>query len=347
MNNKNKVIYIACYGSKDTGGSESLHQLAQSLSSIGFETYVYYADKYDTPDGLKKYNVKKCMKIINDSDSILIVPETLTGLLLKNKKCEKYIWWLSWDFYFENFPKRYALRKIGNKKLSMFWPIVASLGIIKGSIYINNYKFQINDVKHIYNSEYVRGNLTEKGVLSEQMMYLCGPISTNYEISFEERERIRNNKQKGLIAYNPSKNRNFNEKIINFLKKNNQEFESVAIENMTLEKVKETLEKSDIYMDFGFFPGPERLPREAVMLGCKIITSTDGAALNSEDVKIPRSLKFDKKTKNIPFICNKIVEISNTSNYEEYDKYIKKVSSQIIEFNNDVRKIVDKWFKIP
>ena len=44
--------------------------------------------------------------------------------------------------------------------------------------------------------------------------------------------------------------------------------------------------ESMVYMDFGFFPGAERLPKEAVINGCLIITGRNGASDFHGDVHI-------------------------------------------------------------
>ena len=48
------------------------------------------------------------------------------------------------------------------------------------------------------------------------------------------------------------------------------------------------------YIDFGPHPGMDRLPREAALAGCIVITNREGAAAHDEDVPLPPEYKFRK-----------------------------------------------------
>ena len=48
-----------------------------------------------------------------------------------------------------------------------------------------------------------------------------------------------------------------------------------------------------IYIDFGHHPDKERLPREAAIHGCIVITGLCGSAANSQDVPLPNYLKLN------------------------------------------------------
>ena len=61
---------------------------------------------------------------------------------------------------------------------------------------------------------------------------------------------------------------------------------------MTPAQVRELLEQAKVYIDFGEFPGRERLPREAILSGCVVITGKRGASANDVDINIPAEFKF-------------------------------------------------------
>lgn len=75
--------------------------------------------------------------------------------------------------------------------------------------------------------------------------------------------------------------------------------------------------KAKIYIDFGFFPGPERIPREAVTMYCNIITSTTGSAKNNSDVPIPYEFKIDAKDDNL-------------------DRIVLKIKNMLVNYNDDI-----------
>ena len=50
-----------------------------------------------------------------------------------------------------------------------------------------------------------------------------------------------------------------------------------------------------LYIDFGHHPGKDRLPREAAVHGCCVVTSRYGSAANSVDVPISERYKLDTR----------------------------------------------------
>ena len=63
---------------------------------------------------------------------------------------------------------------------------------------------------------------------------------------------------------------------------------------MTPAEVTELLMKSKIYIDFGHHPGMDRLPREAALAGCIVVTNKEGAANFRSDVPIGEEWKVRK-----------------------------------------------------
>lgn len=68
----------------------------------------------------------------------------------------------------------------------------------------------------------------------------------------------------------------------------------VALLGMSHDAVRDTLARAKVYVDFGAHPGCDRLPREAALLGCVVITNREGAAAYDEDVPLPAGLKLEK-----------------------------------------------------
>lgn len=61
--------------------------------------------------------------------------------------------------------------------------------------------------------------------------------------------------------------------------------------------------------DFGNFPGKDRLPREAVIHKCCIITGKNGASFFYEDLPIPEEYKIRTKMANLNKISSLIDDI--------------------------------------
>ena len=67
---------------------------------------------------------------------------------------------------------------------------------------------------------------------------------------------------------------------------------SVKLYGMSRQQVKDELESSMVYVDFGHHPGRDRFPREACLSGAIVFTSRIGAALNPIDIPIDDWFKF-------------------------------------------------------
>ena len=93
-------------------------------------------------------------------------------------------------------------------------------------------------------------------------------------------------------------------------------------------EIRNLLLKAKIYLDFGAHPGRDRLPREAVLSNCIVITGIKGSALNDIDIPIDKLFKFDHKDKNFyknfAKLCNGV--------FLDYEFHLKKF--------NDYKKIV-------
>lgn len=345
-------IYIISPSYFKTGGTKSLHQLADILAASGFDVSMIYCEKGDLvkKDSMLYEFCRAKMtdpeEILDDVNSIILVPEIFTGILKRFKKSKKIVWWLSLDFFLSD-PLSSAKRTMHKKNLpQILLPIMI---LYKRAI--GGYSFdqistpeEFSEIYHLYNCEYVRSFLIQHGAVEEKMRYLCGPLENDYLHLLEEAEEIIHHKE-DMIAYNPAKmNLTYLKKLKKDVLRRNGDIKFVAIENMTKEDVQNTLRKSKVYLDFGYFPGPERMPREAAMLQCNIITSKLGSAANSVDVPIPAEYKFDLNKAGLNRISDKILELIN--NYETYicdfDIYRRKITEQITSFENDIFEVFEE-----
>lgn len=57
-----------------------------------------------------------------------------------------------------------------------------------------------------------------------------------------------------------------------------QDLRWVPLIGMTTEEMRSCMSKSKVYIDFGNHPGKDRIPREAAISGCIVITGKRGAA---------------------------------------------------------------------
>lgn len=320
-----------------------MHQLGNRLVNLGMDVYIYYGyrnKKYETDSFLYSDSRMKIAQNIEDSeDSLIIVPESDTGWLKKYRRAKKVIWWLSLNFYLNNnIWWRSKFRTNFYNQASIFMLLRYLHTKIKEPhiSYIAPKNLKEVDY-HLYNCEYVHDYLLNHKVDSKKMSYLCGPIDIE-EKNKKEYTTVKEN----LIIYNPAKVSPYIiEKILNYMKRNYPQYRFKALKNLSHEEVLDYLKRAKVYLDLGYFPGPERMPREASMNYCNIITSTMGAAKNEVDVPIPQEFKFDLKKANVPKICNLIVDMcENYYSYtKKFDKYRQKTKNQIDNFSKDIDKL--------
>lgn len=343
-------VYIICPYNV-TGGPKSLHQLGSNLVNKGLQVFMFYGEK-GIPSGEKELLFKDCKanvttKIEDSEKNILIVPEYDTNWFFKFRKINKVIWWLSLDYYLYNYPLKRAIGVTstkGQNKATIPLRYIKYKFEYRHNKYISKNK-DFQEAYHLYNCEYVRNYLRSKGVDKSKMSYLCGPIVLPEKAKKTISKDKILKKKKNVIAYNPAK---ANPKIIRLVKKymstHFDQYKFIAIKNMNHNDVLNILQSAKVYLDLGYFPGPERMPREAVSYYCNIITSNIGSAFNDKDVPIPDKYKFSLNKKNVPNICNLIIKMSdNYLNYlNEFDLYREKVIKQIEDFDDEINEFIKK-----
>lgn len=134
---------------------------------------------------------------------------------------------------------------------------------------------------------------------------LCDPLSGNDRISGKQvrylsdyvndiylagEEAALREKKEDVVLYNPKKGAAFTKA----LREMAQDLRWVPLIGMTTEEMRSCMSKSKVYIDFGNHPGKDRIPREAAISGCIVITGKRGAAAFAEDVCIPETYKFDE-----------------------------------------------------
>lgn len=112
------------------------------------------------------------------------------------------------------------------------------------------------------------------------------------------------------VVYNPIKGMHFTDEIVRRANSNQRKggitFTPIGKgpggrERMTGEEVAALLRRAKVYIDFGPHPGMDRLPREAALAGCIIVTNRRGAAGNETDVPIPSRFKFGEQISTTTF----------------------------------------------
>lgn len=300
---ENSKVYIVCPANFYTGGPTLLHQLGARLQADGVNVSMYYwpaEAKIKVHPGYERFSLPMVEPIEDKPENVIIVPETLYHLLPSTMRLQRVLWWLSVDNWWSMSQSLLERNKqhmtaLDEKPLPRIWP------------------FEDAKLIHWVQSEYARRFLKINGI-DEQRIWMVGDYLDG--IFLTRNKVLQKGNRQDIVAFNPSKGWDFTCKLL----ENSLDIAWRPVKDMTPNQVEEFLHTAKVYVDFGNHPGKDRIPREAVMAGCCLITGKRGAAANAVDIPIDEDLKFADTEENIPNIIAKIREL--LANYEqEVDRY--------------------------
>lgn len=335
------MYYVLCPYGLITGGPDALHQMVFYLNKINKEAkLVYFNTKhYDLAIPkqyqcyVKNYILEK--DIVDSCENTIIVPEFVSNKSFRFVKSKVYIWWLS-VFYNKNqtsilyktfFALTYPIRYLKYKNNHN----IDVVRFLNNSLFKKRYKFsnEKKNLSHLCASNYAYEYVKKR---SKNQCKLCiEPISKIFL------ERQGGDIKKDIVLYNPKKSGKFVEKIM----KKDKNINFVPLINLSQEELIKKYQTAKLYIDFGPFPGAERMPKEAVINGCLILTGTNGASGFYGDVPIDSKYKIKSNRKNIKKILLTISYM--LKNYEiiidDFLTYKNMVNNLENEFIESIKKI--------
>lgn len=328
--NSDTIFYIICPAHFASGGPEDLHQLAAEIRINGYQVFMHYLEfdkkKFKTPlhQEYEFFSLPFADKIDNKPQNVVIFPETYSLSLWDKKysKVQKIVWWLSVTNFFLTLKRRqdYLERKNKNFIKRLYKDqTIPSVENVK--------KLNVLHLAHSYFSlDFLRKN--DFNILGQIQDYMDDMFYVNEESK---------SKKKDIVIYNGVKNGEFLEKI----KSHSTDLEWVEMKNMTLFEIAECMKKAKVYVDFGYHPGKEKMPREACLLDCCLIIGKEGSAQFKEDMPIKDEYHFEKDEQNIPLIVNQIKNC--LSNYDttiyDFADYKNVLLKEKETFSADVKKV--------
>lgn len=335
MEKRDRCIYVFCPNDIVTGGPDALHQIVYYLNIMGYVSkIVYYAfakrHVFAIPDSYKKYISSFVTEndFVDNPQNIVILPEQAISKLNSITKSKVYIWWLSVDnnirkssffwklFYFMTLPARmivnwnYYKNRLGE-------------AVVK-TLQAKKYDFGTEkpNVEHICASYYAYEFVSQR---TQKQVALCiEPISKLFLERYGSlKENLWSLDRCDVILYNPKKCGRFVRRLI----QKAPDLNFVPLKGLNQDQLIEMYITSKLYIDFGPFPGAERIPKEAVLFGCCVITGRNGASNYYGDVPIPDEYKYADYTSQTSLILDKIRDV--LKNYDErvkdFDIYRKTV----------------------
>jgi hypothetical protein len=317
-------INVLCPGGSVTGGPELLHQLVHTINQNGGNANIVYFPfnkKFDIPSEYEKYHVKIVQNTTVSSDSIVIIPEIATGFLKYYKTNRVFIWWLSVDNYFKAMPNNIY------QKIKF---------LVKKSIRHQNSPLSLDNmagVEHLTQSYYAKEFLLAHGYQSEM---LSDYLNDNHFIN-----NMFLTDKVNIISYNPKKGYEYTKKLIEKF----PEIKFIPIVNMTASQVSKLLMKSKVYIDFGNHPGKDRIPREAAMADCVVITGRAGSAKNAIDIAVDSKYKLDTNSHDFEDNFKLIIDdvfCNFNDKLRDFSSYRDKIIDEKNEFNCQVIEFMAK-----
>ncbi len=318
-----KKIFVICPAFFKTGGTELLHQLVFSLNQNGYESYIVYlysSSERNINPSFKKYvsNYFTYESVKKEKNVLFVIPETFTFLLKDLPPENVVVWWESVD--------NYKMKFLNDIHYNGF--LVSLYHWIKRNVYLRFLRpslfpasiAQLRKAKgNLYQSEYARKFLEEKKI-ARNVFPLSDFLNDNY---YSNEARIDFEKKEDIVIYNPKKGKKETTRIIR--KFRNITF--IPLINMSNNEIISLMSRAKVYIDFGSHPGKDRLPREAAMMHCCVITNLCGSAFFSNDVSIPMKYKFDDYHLNFQKLENTIKACFR--NYPSCDKDFDYYRSKI------------------
>ena len=307
------MIYILCPANLATGGPELLHQLGYKLNLLGYVADMYYTNRapevHPVCEQYEKYNVPFTDKVYNLPGNIVIIPETAISMIYESENYTTVIWWLSVD------NARYTDEDIE---------------------YMKNSK----KIYHLVQSQYALNFLENTLNIKDNIYYLSDYINSdfwNYASDNNNQERT------DTVLFNPRKGIS---KTVELIANSDYRIKWQALSGLTPEGMCNVMKQSKVYIDFGNHPGKDRIPREATICGCHIVTNKNGSAANNMDVSIPECYKFDDAA-DTSDILNCIYDLiaNYTQKSSDYQPYLNKISKEFIDFEKDIIKFFGKMIK--
>ena len=333
---KDSKIYVFCPAGVVTGGAELLHQLVDVINRNHGDAYIVYVGKGEKriPEAYSQYLMKVADSIEDEENNIVVIYEGYYEAAFTCCNAQIVLWWLSVDHYF--IYNRHTLPELIKYQLTFpqKFELKQFLSMCKNAILHPRNRISLRKLRKLniacnaYQSEYAYCFLKQNGF--DNLYPLKDYInSDNFEGVYpEEREDI--------VIYNPKKGYEFTKRLIQAA----PDINWIPIQNMTRLQVIDLMRKAKIYIDFGYHPGKDRLPRESAINGCCIITNKLGSAAFN-DVDIPQQYKHNQSKNDVNKIVNQIRYIISHFDIvsKDYDHYREIISAEKDMFENDAVRL--------
>jgi hypothetical protein len=250
-------------------------------------------------DEFLKYKLPFCDSFDDFDDDIVILPEVYIPVIHLIKNAKRVIWWLSVDN-----------AKFDEKDEAVFKTDASIL--------------------HFAQSQYAMDFLKAEGIAADRILYLSDYIDSDFLLPSPEGDGT---VREDVVLFNPYKG--FQE-TMKLLAASDAGIAWRVLRGATPEQMRYYMRHSKVYIDFGNHPGKDRIPREAALSGCCVLTNREGSAANDVDVPLPEKYKFQEmEPKKIIQIIKDLFRKYDTEKHS-YDNYVEIIKQEYLRFEIDV-----------
>ncbi|MDP2409748.1 MAG: hypothetical protein Q8M26_05625 [Pseudolabrys sp.] len=322
-------VLVICPGNAVTAGPEALHQLVAELNGFGKPAAIVYHPfdrQFAVPEPYRKYDTP-VGRYADEAGTLIIFPEIFPTLALRVRHARAAIWWMSVNNYtcvrYESV-LRDKIRYTRNLLLGRRpWRGMSAL----------------RSLKHFAQSHYAESFLAGYGIKAAP---LSDPIPVYLEPEYLEALAQRSpTPRKDIILYNPTKGA----KVTARLREAFPQWQFRPLRGLNRVELAEAFLGAKVYIDFGHHPGKDRLPREAAIHGCCVMTGRNGSAADSIDVPIPERYKFDPRAGDFVSRFEALVsEIFRDfeSCSQEFSGYRDIIRREPETYRNQVKALIDE-----
>lgn len=278
--NRYTKVRVVCPGGAMTAGPEALHQLVAELNRLGQPAVIVYSPfdrTFETPEPYRKYAVP-VERYADERGELIVFPEIMPTDALRVTRAEAAIWCMSLN--------NYTCVRYGNPLRDRFRYFKAWL---KGKRPLGGIN-ALRHLKHFAQSHHALTYLEARG-FSVLPLTDSIPVYTAPDYLAMLPQRLVAACREDVILYNPSKGRAVTERLIRAY----PQWQFKPLRGLNRQQLADAFLGAKVYIDFGHHPGRDRLPREAAVHGCCVVTARHGSAGNPVDVPIPDKYKLDPK----------------------------------------------------
>jgi hypothetical protein len=307
-----------------TAGPEALHQLVADLNRLGQPAALVYHPfdrRFETPAPYVGHGAP-VGTWADESGTLVVFPEIFTMEALRIRFAEAAVWWMSVN----NFTGvRYG--RPWRDKLR-YWKY-----LLKGKRPWGGLN-ALAHLRHFAQSDYARDFLAAHGIASEMLSDPI-PVYTTPAYLNELPRRLASAQRADTILYNPSKGAPITAKLMAAY----PEWRFQPLRGLDREQLAQAFLDAKLYIDFGHHPGKDRLPREAALHGCCVITARHGSAANPVDVPILPRYKLQVDAPGFVQDFGDVVAdvmARFESRTKDFDEYRSIIAREPLEFDRQI-----------